>query len=72
MQQLSSENVKVPNRIRELRRKLKITQVQLAAMLCTDQSLVSKWERGLHTPTRNTRTRIASALRVRVEALEAV
>jgi transcriptional regulator with XRE-family HTH domain len=57
------------NRIREIRRKQKITQTQLAAMLCTDQSLVSKWETGLHTPTPNTRTRIAHALRVRVEEL---
>lgn len=50
---------------------MKMTQKQLAALLRTDQSLVSKWETGEHTPFPNTLTRIAEVLKVREEELKA-
>jgi transcriptional regulator with XRE-family HTH domain len=59
------------SKIREARQKQQMTQKQLAALLRTDQSLVSKWETGEHTPFPNTLTRIAEALKVREEELKA-
>ncbi len=57
--------------LREIRKKQKLTQIQLAALLRTDQSLVSKWETGEHKPLPNTITRIAQALKVRESELVA-
>ena len=56
-------------KLREVREKAEITQVELAALLRTDQSLVSKWEAGIVKPWPNTLTRIAQALRVRESEL---
>jgi transcriptional regulator with XRE-family HTH domain len=59
------------SKIREARLKLHMTQTQLAALLRTDQSLISKWETGEHVPFPNTLVRIAAALKVREEELKA-
>jgi transcriptional regulator with XRE-family HTH domain len=58
------------NKIRVLRKRHKLTQKQLAALLRTDQSLVSKWETGTHTPFPNTLARIAQVFKVREEELQ--
>jgi DNA-binding transcriptional regulator YiaG len=56
-------------KLRKVRENAEITQVQLAALLRTDQSLVSKWEAGIVSPWPNTLTRIALALKVRESEL---
>jgi transcriptional regulator with XRE-family HTH domain len=56
-------------KLREIRLKKNLTQRQLAALLRTDQSIVSKWETGTHTPLPNTLTRIAQVLKVRESEL---
>lgn len=56
-------------KIRELRRKLNLTQKQLAALLRTDQSLVSKWETGTHAPMQSTKDRIAQVLKCEASEL---
>jgi DNA-binding transcriptional regulator YiaG len=50
------------SKIRELRLKLNLTQKQLAALLRTDQSLVSKWETGGHKPMQRMKARLAQVL----------
>jgi transcriptional regulator with XRE-family HTH domain len=51
------------SRMREWREKRKLTQVQLAEILRTHQTLISKWEGG-QAPSRSSVARIAQALKV--------
>jgi DNA-binding transcriptional regulator YiaG len=53
-------------RIRSLRRRLGLTQVQLAAELGTRQATISEWENGLYQP-RGTSARLLGLLAERAE-----
>lgn len=50
--------------LRDLRKARRLTQVQLAKLLNTDQANVSKWESGEQTPQQDTLIRYAEALQV--------
>lgn len=56
-------------RIRELRRKLKLTQSQFAVMVGLSEDCVGKIERGVSVPSLLTVYKITGALKIPVEAL---
>lgn len=57
------------NRLREFRKNQGMTQMQIAEVLRCRQSLVSQYERGVHTPSLHNAIRLARALGTTVEAL---
>lgn len=57
------------NRLREFRKNQGMTQMQLADVLEWQQSFVSQYERGVHTPSLHNALRLARALGTTVEAL---
>lgn len=57
------------NRLREFRKNQGMTQKQIADVLRCQQSLVSQYERGVHTPSLHNTIRLARALGTTVEAL---
>jgi transcriptional regulator with XRE-family HTH domain len=59
-------------RVRELRKKRGLTQVQLSERCGVPQSRISAIEKGAHVPNVETVLRLAGALRCRVAALMSV
>lgn len=57
------------NRLREFRKNQSMTQMQIADVLRWQQSHVSQYERGVHTPSLHNAIRLARALGTTVEAL---
>lgn len=57
------------NRLREFRKNQGMTQMQIADVLRWQQSLVSQYERGVHTPSLHNALRLARALGTTVEAI---
>ena len=57
------------NRLREFRKNQGMTQMQIADVLRWQQSLVSQYERGVHTPSLHNALLLARALDTTVEAL---
>ena len=56
-------------KIKELRLKAGLTQVQLAKKMNVDQAAVSRWESGETKPLRKTHKKLAKILGVSVEEL---
>lgn len=57
------------NRLREFRKNQGMTQMQIADVLGCQQSFVSQYERGVHTPSLHNALRLARALNTTVEEL---
>jgi transcriptional regulator with XRE-family HTH domain len=57
------------NRLREFRKNQGMTQMQIADVLRCQQTLVSQYERGVHTPSLHNAIRLARALGTTVEEL---
>lgn len=57
------------NKIRELRQKNGLTQVQLAQHLYIDRSTVAKWETGESNPRADMLTKIAKVLECSIDDL---
>lgn len=57
------------NRLREFRKNQGMTQKQIADVLRCQQTLVSQYERGVHTPSLHNAIRLARALGTTVEEL---
>lgn len=57
------------NRLREFRKNQGMTQMQIADVLRWQQTLVSQYERGVHTPSLHNAIRLARALGTTVEEL---
>lgn len=57
------------NRLREFRKNQGMTQMQIADVLRCPQTLVSQYERGVHTPSLHNAIRLARALGTTVEEL---
>jgi transcriptional regulator with XRE-family HTH domain len=57
------------SRIRELRQKRNLSQVELARILNVDTSTVSKWESGTNLPRSNILLELARVLKCRTDVL---
>lgn len=55
--------------LKEVRKRLKVSQTKLAELLGVAQETVSKWERGLNSPSIETLDRIAEVLGIPVQML---
>jgi tetratricopeptide (TPR) repeat protein/transcriptional regulator with XRE-family HTH domain len=59
-----------PQRLVQQRRRLGLTQEDLAELLAVDRSTVVRWERGLNEPSPSMRPKLARALKVSADSLE--
>lgn len=57
------------NRIRELRKAQKLSQLELAAKLGVDRSTIAKWETGAHSPRTDKLRMLARILDCSLEEL---
>lgn len=65
------DHVKLGALIRQQRREMGLTQLELAQMLCVSDKAVSKWERGMGCPDVELLPRLAQIFRVELEKLMA-
>ena len=62
-------NLEFAERVKDLRKTARLTQVELAESCETHQAQVSRWENGLELPPRETLLRLATTLGVSVDFL---